>query len=176
MGKRQGGGSRDGVDLGKGRPGRGLAGDKGRSWLTGTPGTRVPPHPQTSAEGPEVGCSSRRRKRGLLCKLHSTAGTPGPLASGSCCRCLGAVESTWVQDTGQGGMRQQHLPGLVLWSRALCRGLRREGAPGRFCKDNPCRACAPRRPHGMFTVGADSTQPRRQLMTGKREGWKKRRG
>ena len=111
MGKRQGGGSRDGVDLGKGRPGRGLAGDKGRSWLTGTPGTRVPPHPQTSAEGPEVGCSSRRRKRGLLCKLHSTAGTPGPLASGSCCRCLGAVESTWVQDTGQGGMRQQYLPG-----------------------------------------------------------------
>lgn len=110
------GGSREGVGLGKGGSSSGLQerGDRGGWRSTGAPGTRVPPHLQTSAEGPGEGCSSRRRRRGLLCKPHSTAGTPDPLASGSCCRCLGAAGSTWAQDTGQGSVRWQHFPGAGL--------------------------------------------------------------
>lgn len=65
----------------------------------GAPGTRVPPHLQTSAEGPAADDSSRKKRHGLLCKPHSAAGTPDPLASGSYCRCLGAAGSTWAQET-----------------------------------------------------------------------------
>lgn len=83
------------------------AGSPGRSRCS----ARVPPHPRTSAAGPAVGCSNRRRRRGPRCTPRSAAGTPSRPASGSCCRCLGAEGSTWT-NAGHSGLQRQHHPGL----------------------------------------------------------------
>lgn len=149
--------------------------DRGRSAIcrwpgprVGAPGTRVPPHLQTSAEGPAEGYSSQKRRHGLPCKPRSTARTPGPLASGSYCHCLGAVGSTWAQDTRT---RQCEVAAPSRGWSSIMDSVSRSEAGGSFratCRPPLCRIPAPGAyllfpdqavAREMFTIRDDYTEP-----------------